>query len=72
MTGSVATVSDGYPFSVTLAEHDHPIMVTRRGWQGVLRTGDRVTVRGDTFDNDGTRLLVVDNRSHHGLHLLVP
>jgi hypothetical protein len=68
--GLIATVGYGYPFPVTLVGSCRPILVFRRGWQGVLRPGDHVTARGLVLDDDGTPVLAVDNRPDHALSLL--
>ena len=71
ITGTVTEIGPGYPFNISLAECDHLIMITRRAWQGVLRPGDQVMVRGEVFA-DSARCLVIDNRRQHSLRLLGP
>ncbi|MBT8228294.1 MAG: hypothetical protein HKP61_12815 [Dactylosporangium sp.] len=67
--GTIATVGDGYPFHLTLTGSDRPVLVSRRGWQGVLRPGDHIAARGPVFPDGGIPVLVVDDCPDHALHL---
>jgi predicted nucleotidyltransferase len=65
--GVIGEVTDGYPFVIYIGGSTRPIMISRRGWQGILRPGDMITARGESYADLGP--ISVDDRPGHLLEL---
>jgi hypothetical protein len=60
ITGAVESVARGYPIRCRLEGGAPVVVVTRRGWQGILQPGDQVSTSGVLYSSPSGDEFVVD------------
>lgn len=60
LTGVVASVARGYPVRCRLEGGAPVVVVTRRGWQGILQPGDQIKTSGVLYSGPAGDEFVVD------------